>query len=296
MWIGLILYLWHIENNNYNRQRIGATVVNWSHFVSLTYWKQPLEQTYEPLIVVNWSHFVSLTYWKQRFFIAIEEALRCELVSFCIFDILKTTGSIDSNSSLLLWIGLILYLWHIENNRMWRLWKALIVVNWSHFVSLTYWKQPLYYHYWKFKVVNWSHFVSLTYWKQLHFFGLIVQFCCELVSFCIFDILKTTPEKVFRKTKQLWIGLILYLWHIENNKLRQSLKFVSVVNWSHFVSLTYWKQHFFKTTTFFRRCELVSFCIFDILKTTIYILYDGGNELWIGLILYLWHIENNRKI
>jgi len=217
---------------------------------------------------VNWFHFVSLTYWKQLYGLKWNFLARCELVSFCIFDVLKTTHANCWTSDWVLWIGFILYLWRIENNIFTFIFNHLNVVNWFHFVSLTYWKQPY----------------SC---KHDHYSG------CELVSFCIFDVLKTTNVYNIAFQYWLWIGFILYLWRIENNYVGGGKLLLKVVNWFHFVSLTYWKQLSSLRPRMKDRCELVSFCIFDVLKTTLVYYSYPGNALWIGFILYLWRIENN---
>ncbi len=169
------------------------------------------------MIVVNCFHFVSLKYWKQYFHCWVSIAGSCELLSFCIFEILKTVHTRQHSLDSQLWIAFILYLWNIENSKTIRLFSQPPVVNCFHFVSLKYWKQ----------------YLLLANHRLLR---------CELLSFCIFEILKTVFQICHKERMVLWIAFILYLWNIENSWKYLWLNTLAVVNCFHFVSLKYWKQ------------------------------------------------------
>ncbi len=142
----------------------------------------------------------------------------------------------------MLWIAFILYLWNIENSFSEEVMLRPYVVNCFHFVSLKYWKQS--------RVINWSssgscELLSFCIFEILKtviliFFPLVG--CCELLSFCIFEILKTVRLSWASSITGLWIAFILYLWNIENSRLAPIETCFIVVNCFHFVSLKYWKQ------------------------------------------------------
>ena len=167
----------------------------------------------------------------------------CELLSICIFEILKTTFWRIVSSLIVLWIAFDLYLWNIENNK-------IIGIMYSN------------------NVVNCFRFVSLKYWKQLQSQAKHILICCELLSICIFEILKTTINGFGNYFGLLWIAFDLYLWNIENNFVLLRQEKIMVVNCFRFVSLKYWKQQFKVVHENKCCCELLSICIFEILKTT----------------------------
>ena len=193
-----------------------------------------------------WFHLVSLNYWKQQF-TRIRLTFRCcDLISSCIFELLKTTCEVLTPSRYLLWFDFILYLWIIENNS---LLKDIDVIG----------------------VVIWFHLVSLNYWKQQKSNKRQAKNRCDLISSCIFELLKTTYQPYIIWLILLWFDFILYLWIIENNDGTQTLVDAIVVIWFHLVSLNYWKQQFNCNNCRIDSCDLISSCIFELLKTTQYI-------------------------
>ena len=170
-------------------------------------------------------------------------ALRCELLSDCIFDLLNTTVSPQCPTPLLLWIAFRLYLWLIEHNDVASAFLPEDVVNCFQIVSLTYWtQQPL---------------LHTDGWQG-----------CELLSDCIFDLLNTTICFMEQFDIMLWIAFRLYLWLIEHNAGTYLVKIYPVVNCFQIVSLTYWTQPDGVHAASARCCELLSDCIFDLLNTT----------------------------
>ena len=143
----------------------------------------------------------------------------------------------------MLWFDFILYLWIIENNHTSSVGGEATVVIWFHLVSLNYWKQPV--------CINPKRSQS-----------------CDLISSCIFELLKTTQENKQARERRLWFDFILYLWIIENNKGIVNSSAGTVVIWFHLVSLNYWKQHMTRQHTPWAGCDLISSCIFELLKTT----------------------------
>ena len=115
---------------------------------------------------------------------------------------------------------------------------------------------------------------------------------CDLLSNCIFDVLKNNRNKQIPPqevvvicfqivsltywkttiiTMRLWIGLLwfafkLYLWRIE-------------------------KQHGAQSPLTSNSCDLLSNCIFDVLKNNYIIEISLWNQLWFAFKLYLWRIE-----
>ena len=218
----------------------------------------------------------------------------CDLLSNCIFDVLK-------------------------NNAYESVFFDEIVVICFQIVSLTYWKTT--------KNVElmledelWFAF-KLYLWrieKQLASEYKFCRACCDLLSNCIFDVLKnnfsvllsirlgvvicfqivsltywkTTDSMMRVITNMLWFAFKLYLWRIEKQQFIL-LAYVSV------------------------RCDLLSNCIFDVLKNNTYVgvachmsvvicfqivsltYWKTTTEqervayylLWFAFKLYLWRIE-----
>ena len=165
---------------------------------------------------MNCFHFVSLKYWTQLTFPLATTENCCELLSFCIFEILNTAGVKKRNTFQLLWIAFILYLWNIEHSNSKQviisapLWIAFILYLWNIEHSARCWMQSTR------SVVNCFHFVSLKYWTQQKPakkpLNLVVN-CFHFVSLKYW----TQRYKVFNESRP-------------------------VVNCFHFVSLKYWTQ------------------------------------------------------
>ena len=169
-----------------------------------------------------------------------------------------------------MWFDFILYPWIIENNICTKKWKQVTVVIWFHLVSLNYWKQPC------------SRILT-------------EKVSCDLISSCIFELLKTTGRLSVKKTMPLWFDFILYLWIIENNCCKSTVWGVTL--WFDFI-LYLWiiennvECSYMLTGT---SCDLISSCIFELLKTTLPYHTLNALTLWFDFILYLWIIENNRR-
>ena len=242
---------------------------------------------------MNCFRIVSLNYWKQRKNIQTTRSKSCELLSNCIFELLKTAMHDWGRELCRLWIAFELYLWIIENSylssssRSGTLWIAFELYLWIIENSEEYYKlsNP--------SVVNCFRIVSLNYWKQLLELTHFLPWCCELLSNCIFELLKTAADAKLKMDDQLWIAFELYLWIIENSNYFQYLRTSPVVNCFRIVSLNYWKQRTVKTIILLKRCELLSNCIFELLKTARSLFFLLYAMLWIAFELYLWIIENS---
>ena len=219
----------------------------------------------------------------------------------------------------MLWIAFKLYLWNIENSLLQRHTWDGSVVNCFQIVSLKYWEQlkkefelrkeslwiafKLYL--WNIEnsfetiwlrlcgVVNCFQIVSLKYWEQHWSENPFTPACCELLSNCIFEILRTARGLSDRRTWPLWIAFKLYLWNIENSTTIYFNPSSDVVNCFQIVSLKYWEQRSFKYSLTDFCCELLSNCIFEILRTAINRYRGKTILLWIAFKLYLWNIENS---
>ena len=160
--------------------------------------------------------------------------------------------------------------------------------------------------------------VSLTYWKTTRKTLLSLLPCCDLLSNCIFDVLKNNTEQerlanymvvicfqivslTYWKTtvwcgkeeiSKLWFAFKLYLWRIEKQPIVNLNRAGTVVICFQIVSLTYWKttrgrivlraawlwfafklylwriekQHGWTKRSPWNSCDLLSNCIFDVLK------------------------------
>ena len=294
LWIAFSLYLWNIEHNRNTRPHRSRWVVNCFQFVSLKYWAQPSATNYKDYyscellsvcifeilstttapdnvrytLVVNCFQFVSLKYWAQHLLEFNPVFFSCELLSVCIFEILSTTRFPAWEKGWQLWIAFSLYLWNIEHNGSASIARTLPVVNCFQFVSLKYWAQ-------RNNVPGNS------------------DYCCELLSVCIFEILSTTSSGATYRSTALWIAFSLYLWNIEHNAgFRESRRY-PVVNCFQFVSLKYWAQPGDTSGSRTICCELLSVCIFEILSTTKVLIFAFARSLWIAFSLYLWNIEHN---
>ena len=169
-----------------------------------------------------------------------------------------------------MWIAFELYLWGIEHN--------------LNCIS----------HPWNL-VVNCFWIVSLRYWTQLVDFLVIHCRCCELLLNCIFEVLNTTTLLMDWFSSVLWIAFELYLWGIEHNSGQIFETINSVVNCFWIVSLRYWTQLWPTSNASGRCCELLLNCIFEVLNTTLKLVYGETATLWIAFELYLWGIEHNKS-
>ena len=235
---------------------------------------------------------------KQPYLKALGNGHCCDLLSNCIFDVLK------------------------NNEEVFRRAAEWVVICFQ-IVSLTYWKTT--------KTIAavetmqlWFAF-KLYLWrieKQLGFGNIHVERCCDLLSNCIFDVLKnnfglflnpaqmvvicfqivsltywkTTNKEGRRVVVRLWFAFKLYLWRIE-------------------------KQHQRNRSRHHSCCDLLSNCIFDVLKNNNAIIPNAKlfvvicfqivsltywkttrvngevllHWLWFAFKLYLWRIEKQLK-
>ena len=241
-----------LKNNRGVIYLLSKTVVICFQIVSLTYWK-----TTAPFKLLSqqklWFAF-KLYLWrieKQRRKDKIKQIKCCDLLSNCIFDVLKNN-----------WVATL-----IAPHR---------VVICFQIVSLTYWKTT-YNHTVTKKPLLWFAF-KLYLWrieKQLSKSLPSTVNCCDLLSNCIFDVLKnnkislqrrslyvvicfqivsltywkTTRIFAMRSGRQLWFAFKLYLWRIEKQP-HVMLKHLLVC------------------------CDLLSNCIFDVLKNNHAVIFN----------------------
>ena len=295
LWFAFKLYLWRIEkqqshsfassnvccdllsncifdvlkNNIDLDETLRCCVVICFQIVSLTYWKTTdrLKREFE---LELWFAF-KLYLWrieKQHRMLEAIEDLSCDLLSNCIFDVLK-------------------------NNRFGHVHRTLQVVICFQIVSLTYWKTTesvcgggrklLWF---AFKLYLWR--IE----KQPITSAPSCSGSCDLLSNCIFDVLKnnkgcisylhpfvvicfqivsltywkTTYTGLVPLPVMLWFAFKLYLWRIEKQPDRLKREFEL-------------------------GCDLLSNCIFDVLKNNLPRRKIGLRSLWFAFKLYLWRIE-----
>ncbi len=142
LWFAFILYLWNIESTSTWVNESVIDVVICFHLVSLKYWKH---------------HMASIVIYDNS----------CDLLSSCIFEILKAPYDQEHKPHSLLWFAFILYLWNIESTHSFIFFEPKIVVICFHLVSLKYWKHLLTEEVQRIRVVICFHLVSLKYWKHL---------------------------------------------------------------------------------------------------------------------------------
>ena len=280
LWFAFKLYLWRIEkqlqplfflfllccdllsncifdvlkNNNEKTRTNRRYVVICFQIVSLTYWKTTpavRASTWQQL----WFAF-KLYLWrieKQQDYLSAQNFYSCDLLSNCIFDVLKnnivycypyharvvicfqivsltywkTTSQSESLHGIVLWFAFKLYLWRIEKQHC-RRWRYLrescdLLSNCIFDVLKNNEANGKYY---DSDVVICFQIVSLTYWK-------------------------TTSKPFHLLISELWFAFKLYLWRIE-------------------------KQLCLKAKAFITGCDLLSNCIFDVLKNNI-LFCDYGN-------------------
>ena len=195
--------------------------------VSLTYWKTT--GTAETRTLWRLWFAFKLYLWrieKQPVEINRHRIHGCDLLSNCIFDVLK-------------------------NNCLRRLPVTGVVVICFQIVSLTYWKTTspntglsVWQLWFAFKLYLWRIEKQQSLLVFVHFNR------CDLLSNCIFDVLKNNSPSVFKELKQvvicfqivsltywkttitiglflhllLWFAFKLYLWRIEKQRLRQMIR------------------------------------------------------------------------
>ena len=189
----------------------------------------------------------------------------------------------------------IYYLWHTENNHKIRLEISTRLWFAFNLLSLTYWKQRKTI---EDKMREGCDLLSIYYlWHTENNWILVIAMPVPVVicfQSIIFDILKTTSSPELPVQPGLWFAFnllsltywkqpsfcpftgagccdllsIYYLWHTENNRLKERGK--PSLLWFAFnlLSLTYWKQPSIVSLSASSSCDLLS-------------------------IYYLWHTENN---
>ena len=85
----------------------------------------------------------------------------------------------------------------------------------------------------------------------------------------------------------------MYLWHTGHNQYQSGNESGKVVDCFQNVSLTYRTQPRRLTSPRWRRCGLLSECIFDIPDTTQALPGIKAGTLWIAFRMYLWHTGHN---
>ena len=295
MWFAFKLYLWRIEKQRRHQLFVSPDSCDLLSNCIFDVLKNNIcNFIYLPHKVVICFQIVSLTYWKTTCKAKYYEAVSCDLLSNCIFDVLKNN-------------------WRTETSA-----TPLVVICFQ-IVSLTYWKttRP------QIRFVGallWFAF-KLYLWRiekqpVKHLYNLANS--CDLLSNCIFDVLKnnaswriavcltvvicfqivsltywkTTSVTSYTCLIRLWFAFKLYLWRIE-------------------------KQPVLLGCSLACSCDLLSNCIFDVLKnnascsaypalkvvicfqivsltywkTTPTKCIGGIRLLWFAFKLYLWRIE-----
>ena len=326
MWFAFKLYLWRIEKqhgfgfrrlsqgcdllsncifdvlkNNLDGATIERlTVVICFQIVSLTYWKTTGYLWYH-LIWQLWFAF-KLYLWrieKQPLYITSKLLTCCDLLSNCIFDVLKNNILLrKSDDACVVICFQIVSLTYWKTTQVPRYLSDRSVVICFQIVSLTYWKTtwqskyPLTSKLWfAFKLYLWR--IEKQHWQSQS----PILHCCDLLSNCIFDVLKnnrvwwyseetlvvicfqivsltywkTTFKASDKFFEKLWFAFKLYLWRIEKQRTAMLWRSWTLL-WFAF-KLYLWrieKQPVNYKTCRFVGCDLLSNCIFDVLKNNLY--------------------------
>ena len=88
----------------------------------------------------------------------------------------------------------------------------------------------------------------------------------------------------------------LYLWRIANSPVLLVGWCCCVVNCFQIVSLRFWQHPKWRQAHPFRRCELLSNCIFEVLTTPESVFDTRLAVLWIAFKLYLWGSDNTMMV
>ena len=135
---------------------------------------------------------VSLIYWQHQSNICQCQAMGCDLLSKCIFDLLTTPKTKTKCETQALWFAFKMYLWFTDNtNYAWSNITWMVVICFQN-VSLIYWQHRIVIAWQCALVVICFQNVSLIYWQHLSLHLCRQLCCCDLLSKCIFDLL-TTP-------------------------------------------------------------------------------------------------------
>ena len=235
---------------------------------------------------------------KQHIMIMLAPIIGCDLLSNCIFDVLKNNVNFslsDRASSCDLLSNCIFDV--LKNNAAAAEEVLKRVVICFQIVSLTYWKTT---HggIWGYLPQLWFAF-KLYLWrieKQPEMIRIASFIGCDLLSNCIFDVLKNNIINVFPPPT-----IVVICFQI--------------------VSLTYWKTTVWPVELMPHSCDLLSNCIFDVLKnnlifytpqkflvvicfqivsltywkTTLKEKASNDGRLWFAFKLYLWRIEKQQE-
>ena len=239
--------------------------------------------------VVIWWIFVSLMWLHTAHILCRHGAVRCDLMNFCIFDVITYSSYIKWVQRQTLWFDEFLYLWcdYIQLQVIFI--GLLMVVIWWIFVSLMWlhtaaqislwvvpplWFDEFLYLWCDYiqqirdlkvnpTVVIWWIFVSLMW---LHTADETERFSierCDLMNFCIFDVI----------TYSLTWGEV----HEQG-----------VVIWWIFVSLMWLHTAEYLTEMCRCGCDLMNFCIFDVITYSWWNVCIQYGLLWFDEFLYLW--------
>ena len=227
----------------------------------------------------------------QQYWFAYCHATRCDLMNFCIFDVITYSAYPLPPWSSTLWFDEFLYLWCDYIQLIYQMGSASDVVIWWIFVSLM-----------------WLHTAASYFYRLAH--------GCDLMNFCIFDVITYSGSnfalscsavviwwifvslmwlhtaKTLREYPYalLWFDEFLYLWCDYIQQIRDLKVNPTVVIWWIFVSLM-WLHTADETERFsIERCDLMNFCIFDVITYSLTWgeVHEQGVVIWWIFVSLMW--------
>ena len=149
--------------------------------------------------VVIWWIFVSLMWLHTAHILCRHGAVRCDLMNFCIFDVITYSSYIKWVQRQTLWFDEFLYLWcdYIQLQVIFI--GLLMVVIWWIFVSLMWLHTAAQISLWVVPPLWFDEFLYLwcDYIQQRRC-GNIHTLCCDLMNFCIFDVITYSKYGIWK--------------------------------------------------------------------------------------------------
>ena len=138
------------------------------------------------------------------------------------------------------------------------------------------------------KVVNWFQIVFLRENSQERSRIRWYDFCCELISNCIFTWEFTRKRRFPKADSELWIDFKLYFYVRIHKCVIFNINIKTVVNWFQIVFLRENSQVVNQIKLLHNCCELISNCIFTWEFTSYSYSLTIGDTLWIDFKLYFY--------
>ena len=215
---------------------------------------------------------------------------RCDLMNFCIFDVITYSASEDLTPKCALWFDEFLYLWcdYIQPPIQQRFGRnSCDLMNFCIFDVITYslHLRATYDNY----VVIWWIFVSLMWLHTAYFHHFLYIFPLWFDEFLYLwcDYIQPEALETVGRIVVIWWIFVSLMWlhtaRRRRNRTTSSLWFDEFLYlWCDYI------QQQDNTDGTPLRCDLMNFCIFDVITYSVVVYASTSSTLWFDEFLYLW--------